>query len=122
MSIHKKRSILISKTLSWITFRIYISLFLIVERLSVKKADQFGRFLGGLLFYLSSHRRKIVEKNVGTLKAWAEKRNLKNPLLDQGNRTIAKKIYESNAGNFFYSFSMMNKSKATIEKHIKYVI
>ena len=85
----------------------------------MKKADKFGRFLGGLLFYLSSHRRKIVEENVGTLKAWAEKRNLKNPLLDQDNRTIAKKIYQSNAGNFFYSFSMMNKPKATIEKYVK---
>lgn len=119
MSKHKKRPVLISKTLSWIAFRIYIFLFLIVERLSVKHADQFGRFLGGLLFYLSSHRRKIVEENVRTLKAWAEKRNLKNALLDQDNRTIAKKIYQSNAGNFFYSFSMMNKPKATIEKHIK---
>ena len=63
MSKHKKRTILIRKTLSWIAFRIYIFLFLIVERLSVKHADQFGRFLGGLLFYLSSHRRKIVEEN-----------------------------------------------------------
>ena len=119
MSMHKKRPVLISKTLSWIAFRIYIFLFLIVERLSVKHADQFGRFLGGLLFYLSSHRRKIVEENVRTLKAWAEKRNLKNALLDQDNRTIAKKVYQSNAGNFFYSFSMMNKPKATVEKHIK---
>ena len=119
MSKHKKRTILIRKTLSWIAFRIYIFLFLIVERLSVRHANQLGRFLGGLLFYLSSHRRKIVEENVRTLKAWAEKRNLKNSLLDQDNRTIAKKIYQSNAGNFFYSFALMNKSKAITEKNIK---
>ena len=119
MSKHKKRPVIISKTLSWIAFRIYIFLFLIVERLSVKHADQVGRFIGGLLFYISIHRRKIVEENVRTLKAWAEKRNLKNSLLDQDNRTIAKKIYQSNAGNFFYSFALMNKPKTTIEKHIK---
>ena len=119
MSKNKKGPVLIGKTLSWIAFQIYIFLFLIVERLSVKNADRFGRFFGSLLFYLSSNRRKIVEENVCTLKAWAEKRNLKNPLLDQDNRTIAKKIYQSNAGNFFYSFALMNKSKATIEKNIK---
>ena len=119
MSKHKKRPVLISETISWIASRIYIFLFLIVERLSVKHAYQFGRFLGGLLFYLSSHRRKIVEENVRTLKTWAKKRNLKNSLLDQDNRTIAKRIYQSNAGNFVYSFALMNKPKATIEKHIK---
>lgn len=118
MSKHKKRPVLISETISWIASRIYIFLFLIVERLSVKHAYQFGRFLGGLLFYLSSHRRKIVEENVRTLKTWAKKRNLKNSLLDQDNRTIAKRIYQSNAGNFVYSFALMNKPKATIEKHI----
>ena len=116
---HKKRPVFISITLSWIAFRIYMVLFLIVERLSLKHADQFGRFLGSLLFYLSSHRRKIVEENVHTLKAWAEKRNLKNSILDQDNRTIAKKIYESNAGNFFYSFALMNKPEAIIKKYIK---
>ena len=119
MSKHKKRPVLISETISWIASRIYIFLFLIVERLSVKHAYQFGRFLGGLLFYLSSHRRKIVEENVRTLKTWAKNRNLKNSLLDQDNRTIAKRIYQSNAGNFVYSFVLMNKPKATIEKHIK---
>ena len=119
MSKNNKGPVLIGKTLSWIAFQIYIFLFLIVERLPVKNADRFGRFFGSLLFYLSSNRRKIVEENVRTLKAWAEKRNLKNPLLDQDNRTIAKKIYQSNAGNFFYSFALMNKSKATIEKNIK---
>lgn len=119
MSKHKIRPVLINKTLSWIAFRIYIFLFLIVERLSVKHSDQIGRFLGGLLFYLSSHRRKIVKENVRTLKAWAEKRKLKKALLDLDNRTITKKIFQSNAGNFFFSFSIMNKPKATIEKHIK---
>ena len=74
---------------------------------------------GGLLFYLSSYRRKIVEDNVQTLKAWATKRALKNPLLEQENRVIAKEIYQSNAGNFFYSFSMMNKPIATVLKHLK---
>ena len=116
---HKGITILISKALNWITSRIYLVLFLIVERLSLKQADKLGRFLGGLLFYSSIQRRKIVEENVQTLKAWADKRNLKNPLLDQDNKAISKKIYQSNAGNFFYSFALMNKSKATIDKHIK---
>ena len=119
MSKRKKRPVLVGKILSWIAFRIYMFLFFIVERLSVKHADQFGRFLGGLLFNFSSHRRKIVEENVRTLKAWAKKRNLKNPLLDEDNRTISKRIYQSSAGNFFYSFALMNKSEATIEKNIR---
>ena len=63
MSKRKKRPVLVSKILSWIAFQIYMFLFSIVERLSVKHADQFGRFLGGLLFYFSCHRRKIVEEN-----------------------------------------------------------
>ena len=116
---HKVITIPISKALNWITSRIYLVLFSIVERLSLKHAYELGRFIGGLLFYLSIQRRNIVEENVRILKAWADKRNLKNPLLDQDNKTISKKIYQSNAGNFFYSFALMNKSKATIEKHIK---
>ena len=119
MSKHKKRPVHIRETISWIASRIYYFLFLIVERLSVKHAYQFGRFFGALLFYLSSDRRKIGEENVRTLKTWANKRNLKNSLLDQDNRKIAQKIYQSNAGNFFYSFALMSKPKATIEKHIK---
>ena len=73
----KRRPVLISKILSWITSRIYIFLFLIVERLTLKHADLLGRSLGSLLFYLSSSRRKIVEENVRILKFWAAKRNLK---------------------------------------------
>ena len=115
----KQRPVLISKILSWITSRIYIFLFLIVERLTLKHADLLGRSLGGLLFYLSSSRRKIVEENVQILKSWAAKRNLKNLFLDQDNRTLAKKIYQSNAGNLFYSLSLMNKPVNIIKKHIK---
>jgi lauroyl/myristoyl acyltransferase len=119
MSKHKHKSLFVRQYSSWFTSRIYIILFLIVERLPLKPAYKLGRFFGGLLFYLSSYRRKIVEDNVQTLKAWATKRALKNPLLEQENRVIAKEIYQSNAGNFFYSFSMMNKPIATVLKHLK---
>lgn len=119
MSKHKHKSLFVRKYSSWFTSRIYIILFLIVERLPLKPAYKLGRFFGGLLFYLSIYRRKIVEDNVQTLKAWATKRALKNPLLEQENRVIAKEIYQSNAGNFFYSFSMMNKPIATVFKHLK---
>ena len=63
--------------------------------------------------------KQFYEDNVQTLKAWATKRALKNPLLEQENRVIAKEIYQSNAGNFFYSFSMMNKPIATVSKYLK---
>lgn len=119
MSKNKKINVLISELISWILSRFYIFLFLIVERLPLHYADRLGRFSGGILFYLTSRRRKVVEKNISTLKAWAENRNLKNKLLDQCNRKIAKNIYQSNAGNFFYSFSLMNKSISTISEHIK---
>lgn len=119
MSKHKKRSIFFRKYLSWFTSQIYILLILMVERLSVKHAYQLGRFCGGVLFYLSSHRRKIVEENVRTLKAWATKRNFKNTVLDQENRVITKEIYQANAGNFFYSFSLMKKPMTTIRKYLE---
>ena len=64
-------------------------MFFLVERLSLKHAYQLGQFFGSLFFYLSSHRRKIVEDNVQTLKAWATKRNLNNALLDQEDSVIA---------------------------------
>lgn len=119
MSKNKYNTVLTSKFLSWILSRIYIFLFLIVEQLPLRLAYLFGRFLGGLLFYLTRHRRKIVENNILTLKNWAERKNFFNISLNQENQSIAKEIYQSNAGNFFYSFSLMNKSKIVIEKHIK---
>lgn len=119
MSKHRKRSLLFRKYSSWFSSRIYIFVFFLVERLSLKYAYQLGRFFGSLFFYLSSHRRKIVEENVRTLKAWATKRNLNNALLDQEDSVIAKKIYQSNAGNFLYSFSMMNKPITTVKKYLK---
>ena len=119
MSQHKKRSILFRKYSSWVASKIYILLFLIVERLPLKYAYKLGRFFGCLLFWATSYRSKIVEENVQILKTWATKRNLNNPLLDQENRVIAKEIYQSNAGNFFYSFSMMNKPIGTMRKYLK---
>ena len=60
MSKHKKGPVLIGKTLSWIAFRIYIFLFLIVraiisETLPIVSAD----FLGELIILFIKH---IVEK------------------------------------------------------------
>lgn len=119
MSKHKKRSILFRKYSSWFSSRIYILLFLLVERLPVKFAYHVGRCLGSLLFGLSSYRSNIVVENVRILKVWAAKRNLKNPLLDRENKVIAKEIYQSNAGNFLYAISMMHKPVATIRKYLK---
>lgn len=119
MSKHRKIFLLFRKYSSWFSSRFYIFVFLLVERLSLKQAVQLGRFFGGLFFYLSIQRRKIVEENVRTLKAWATKRNLKNELLNQEDSTIAKEIYQSNAGNFLYSLSMMNKPFTTVKKYLK---
>ena len=94
-------------------------LFLLVERLSVKNADKLGQFFGGLLFYLSIFRRNIVIENVSTMKKWAKKHGHYNNLLNKNSKIIAKKIFKSNAGNFFYSISLMNKSIDTVRKHIK---
>ena len=119
MAKNKKRSFLITNIYSWIISRIYILLFLIVERLPLEKAYLFGRFMGSFLFYISGHRRKIVEKNISILKSWAKKQNLESSLLTRDNKTIAKKIYQANAANFLYSFCIMNKSESIIKKHIK---
>jgi len=119
MSKCRKRSLLFRRYSSWFSSRIYIFVFFLVERLSLKNAYQLGRFFGSLFFYLSSHRRKIVEGNVRTLKAWAKKRNFKNELIDQEDSVIVKEIYQSNAGNFLYSLSMMNKPIATAKKYLK---
>lgn len=116
---YKIRSVFINEFSSWLASRIYILSFSIVEQLSLRSADKFGRFLGSLLFRLTVNRRKIVEGNVQVLKDWAVKQNLKNSFLDLDNKTITKKIYQYNAANFFYSFALMNKSKVVIENHIK---
>lgn len=119
MSKHTKRPPFYRKYFSWFTSRIYILLFLFVERLSVKHAYHLGRFFGNVLFYLTSHRVKTVEENIRNLKAWATKRNLQNVSLDQPVKVIAKEIYQSNAGNFLYSVSMMNKPIATMKHYLK---
>lgn len=103
----------------WFNFLCLLLLFMIVGRLSLKNAYKFGRLIGALLFQITNKRRKIVEENIQILKDWGERRNLKNPLLNQDISAIAKEIYKCNAGNFFYSWSMTAKSTDTLSKHLK---
>ena len=105
---------------SWISSRIYILIFLLVERLSLKNAHILGKLFGLILFYLTSKRKQIVSNNIQNLKDWAISRNLNNSLLSEESIHIVKQIYKSNASNFFCSISLMNKPLELIKQHIKF--
>lgn len=119
MTENKEVPVRFRNPLRWITSQVYILLFMIIGRLSLKHACDLGKFLGVLFYYASKKRKEIVEENIRILKAWGAKRNLKNPLLDKKNTVIAKEIYKSNMGNFLYSIALMNKPMTVIGEHLE---
>lgn len=119
MTKNKEVPVRFRNSFKWIASQVYIVLFMIIGRLSLKYAYDLGKFFGVLFYYASKERKEIVEENVQILKAWGAKRNLKNPLLDKENSVIAKEIYKSNMGNFLYSIALMNKPMTVIGEHLE---
>ena len=114
----KKYRNLKNSILSWLSSRIYILLFIFLEKLSLKYASLFGRICGSFLFYLSKSRREVVGKNIITLREWARDSYKQYDYLDD-ERDLTKEIYKSNCSNFFYSISLMAKSPDILRKHLK---
>lgn len=78
-----------------------------------------ARYSGHLLYLCFPRRRKIVLRNIQTMKTWAQSEGLSTAHIEEGEADLVKTIFIHNAENLIFSIVLMSKPKAVIEKHLR---